>query len=116
MAGRPGDDTLTLPISIPIGEDGTVLLRPEGPIDAPRIPAWLHLTRPSTIGLERQDGGRLVIPGLTSAGDVTALTFVVGRRGMSIDAPVEIEFDEDTARALANALYLTLSRKITSFL
>lgn len=114
MAGRPGDESLTLPISIPVGADGTVLLEPGGPLDAPRVPAWLRLTRPYGIRIERQDGGPMRIPGIDAGGDVTALSFDVGERGMSIEAAVALRFDDGTACALANALHLTLRRKIAT--
>lgn len=91
-----------------------MLLEPGGPLDAPRVPAWLHLTRPYGIRIERQDGGPLRIPGIEAGGDVTVLSFDVGARGISIEAPVALRFDDDTACALANALYLTLRRKIAT--
>lgn len=122
VAGSPGSDSLTLPISIPIDEDGVVLLRPEGPLDAPRVPATMHLTRSApdayALRLARQDGGRLVIPGLASTGDVKALSFAIGRRGMAIHGwgaggeAVQLRVDEETARALANALFITLRMKV----
>jgi hypothetical protein len=120
--GNPSVDTLSLPISIPIDHHGVVLLQPEGPLDAPRVAATLYVSRPTNdyygIRLERQDGGRLVIPGMVHKGDLSGLGFTIGRRGMAIEGcdpggrPVPVAYDEPTARALANALFVTLRMKI----
>jgi len=116
---------LSLPISIPIDENGVVLLRPVGPVDAPRVRATLHLaTEPGdTFGLriERRDGGRMVIPGLFDAdgpAQLATLAVDVTPRGLDIagedanGAPVTLRFDEPAARALATALFITIRMKL----
>lgn len=110
-----GPDQLArgLPISIPIDGDGVVLLQPAGPVDAPRVPATLVVSRPLTeaygIRIERVDGGPLVIPGF---GDQRqALVCNVNRRGIDI-VPAPPELTEDTARALATALLITIQMKL----
>ena len=107
-----GKTALDLPISIPIDADGVVLLRPDGPLDAPRVPATLSIERLAaghhTITIERQDGGPIVIPGLGD-GPVRTVSADVTRRGLVLSS---VPHDEDTARAYANALFLTLQRKL----
>lgn len=60
-------EVLTLPISIPIDQDGVVVLQPRAPLDAHRVPASMTITRltPDTydIRIERADGGGMVVPG-----------------------------------------------------
>ncbi len=120
-------DQLSLPISIPIDEHGLVLLRPEGPLDAPRVPATLHLRRNGeawgvTIG--RRDGGPMVIPGFhedlqpSAPAALAAIHVLITRGGLDITRlapdgrPVTLRFDEAAARALANALFITLRMKL----
>jgi hypothetical protein len=129
VLGAPGDARLSLPITIPIDEGGQVLLRPEGPLDAPRVPATLDVTRPSEeifgIRIERRDRGSLRIPGLHDAragaprdAELTLLACDVTKRGLAISGfgpdgpPVPLAFDETTARALATALLITIGMKL----
>jgi hypothetical protein len=124
-----GDGELTLPISIPIDEDGIVLLRPEGPLDAPRVPATMrvrrHDPRAFSVRLERRDGGDMLIPGLhdgragglepatLSALDVTLTARGLDLAGLGPDGgPVPLGFDEPAARALATALFITIRMKL----
>ncbi|MEO7837179.1 MAG: hypothetical protein ABIS21_06010, partial [Acidimicrobiales bacterium] len=110
-----GGDVLTLSISIPIDEHGVVLLQPQGPLDAPRVPAAMTVTRPAAdaygIRIERSDGGPMVILGLGEA-PLPALTFLVTRQGMDI-GPGALPVEEATACALATALLITLRMKLT---
>lgn len=110
-------DTLTLPISIPIGSDGLVRLQPAGPVDAPRVASTLVVTRssPAVYGLrvERSDGRPIRLPGVNDGAPVSGLTFGVTREGLHItDVEMPLRFDEDTARALANALLITIHMKL----
>lgn len=98
-----------LPISIPIDADGVVLLQPAGPLDAPRVPARLTVSLPLSFRIERVDGGPLVIPGF---GDTrSALVCNVNQRGLEIFPPPP-ELTEDTARAVATALLITIQMKL----
>jgi hypothetical protein len=102
-----------LPISIPIDEDGVVLLQPAGPLDAPRVAATLVVSRPLAdaygFRIARTDGGPLVIPGF---GDQrTELVCNVNRLGVDI-VPAPAQLTEDTARALATALLITIQMKL----
>jgi hypothetical protein len=120
-----GGPVVTLPITIPIDQSGLVLLRPQGPLDAPRMPATLdlHALADGSFGLriERPGGEPMVIPGLLEAGrpdavdaSITALRVVVTGRGLDITAePGPVRFDEQTARALATALLITIGMKLT---
>jgi hypothetical protein len=120
LAAYGGGPSVTLPISIPIDARGVVLLRPEGPLDAPRVPATLRVERTAhdryTIAIERQDGGPIVIPGICDAdSDATLRTLVADltSRGLVLSSgPLAISHDEETARSYANALFLTLRRKL----
>ena len=116
---------LSLPISIPIDEHGVVVLRPEGPVDAPRVGATLHIAvKPGdtfALRIERRDGGRMVIPGLLDAdgpAHLAALVVDVTPRGLDIagedaaGAPITLRFDEPAARALATALFITIRMKL----
>jgi hypothetical protein len=119
-------DALSLPISIPIDPDGVVLLRPEGPLDAPRVPATLVVERQPDVAfivrICRRDGGPMVIPGMTDQqGDavpLASLSFAITAGGMDIAGhgldgrPVALVFDEATARALATALLITMRMKL----
>lgn len=114
LFGVFGGDVLALPISIPIDEQGVVLLQPQGPLDAPRVPASMTVTRPSAgsygIRIERVDNGPMVIPGLGAA-PLATLTFLVTPQGLDI-GPGPLSVDETTARALATALLVTLGMKL----
>ena len=109
-----GGDVLTLPISIPIDEEGVVLLQPRGPLRADRVPASMTVTRPTPgacgIHIERADGGAMVIPGLGEA-PLAELTFLVTAEGIDI-GPGRLAVDETTARALATALLITIRTKL----
>ena len=98
-----------LPISIPIDEDGVVLLQHAGPLDAPRLPATLTVSLPLSFRIERVDGGPLVIPGFGDSRP--ALVCNVTRRGIEIFPPPP-ELTEDTARAVATALLITIHMKL----
>lgn len=108
-----GGETLVLPVSIPIAEDGLVLLQPQGPLDAPRVPARLTVTRPTPgtyrMHIQRVDGGTLRIPDLDGAEPLAALDVVITPTGLVID---DLSFTEPTARALANALLITIGMKL----
>lgn len=110
-----GGHELNLAISIPIDEDGTVLLQPQGPLEAPRVPASMAVARPDAgsyrIVIERSDRGTMVIPGLGDA-PLTSLEFVVSADGLEI-GPGPLPVDEATARALATALLITIGMKLT---
>ncbi|MGH9224224.1 MAG: hypothetical protein ACRD2W_10695 [Acidimicrobiales bacterium] len=123
LAAYGDQPSLTLPISVPIDDRGVVLLRPDGPLDAPRVPATLHVERTSpghhAIAIERQDGGHLTIPGIRDAGATDArlhtLTADITRRGLVLSGGLAaLRYDEETARSYANALFLTLGRKLAS--
>lgn len=109
-----GGDELNLAISIPIDEDGTVLLQPQGPLEAPRVPASMKVTRPGAasygIVIERTDRGPMVIPGLGDS-PLASLAFTVTRDGLQI-GPGPLPVDEATARALATALLITIGMKL----
>jgi hypothetical protein len=119
-----GSHRLSLPISVPIDDRGVVLLRPEGPLDAPRVPATLALARTDagrySLAISRTDGGPIVVPGLRDSSlpgpaDATlnTLSFDVTAKGMVVSGgPVPVEHDEETARALAHALFITLTVKL----
>lgn len=102
-----------LPISIPIDGDGTVLLQPAGPLDAPRVPATLVVSRPLAdaygLRIERLDGGPLVIPGFGDSRP--ALVCNVNRHGLDI-VPTPPELAEDAARSVATALLITIQMKL----
>jgi len=106
---------LNLTISIPIDEQGIVLLQPSGPLDAPRIPAFMTVTRPTGdaygVRIERADHGPLVIPGLGER-PLAALTFRITSQGLEI-GPEPLPVNETTGRALATALLLTIGMKLT---
>jgi hypothetical protein len=110
-----GGDVLTLSISIPIDEQGVVLLQPQGPLDAPRVPASMTVSRPTAgtfdIRIQRADDGPMVIPGLGEV-PLAALAFLVTRQGLDI-GPGPLPVDETTARALATALLITIGMKLT---
>lgn len=106
---------MNLAISIPIDEDGTVLLQPQGPLEAPRVPASMAMTRPGAgrygIVIERTDRGPMVIPGLGGS-PLASLEFVVSGEGLEI-GPGPLAVDEATARSLATALLITIGMKLT---
>lgn len=110
-----GGEELSLAISIPIDESGVVLLQPQGPLEAPRVPASMKVTRPAGgsygIVIERADGGPMVIPGLGESA-LASLTFVIAASGLEI-GPGPLPVDEATARALATALLITIGMKLT---
>ncbi len=110
-----GGQVLTLPVSIPIDEEGIVLLQPEGPLEAPRVPASMRVTRPGAdtydIRIERTDGEPMVVPGLGEV-PLANLTFLVTRDGLEV-GPGPLTTDESTARALATALLITIGMKLT---
>ncbi|HUR17995.1 MAG TPA: hypothetical protein VMZ51_03540 [Acidimicrobiales bacterium] len=110
-----GEEPLKLQISIPIDERGVVLLRPHGPLEAPRVPAWMSVTRAAGgcygIRISRADAGAMIIPGLGEA-PMNELTFLVTSHGLEI-GPMEVSVDEATARALATALLITVGMKLT---
>ena len=114
-----GEPPLTLPISIPIDPDGVVLLRPSGPLDAPRVASRLKVARAAPgswhIAIERVDGGPIVIPGIRDEATgadapLTVLALDVNKRGMTIAG--DLTFDENTARSLANAVLITINVKL----
>ena len=113
LAAHGASAALSLPISIPIDPSGVVLLRPDGPLDAPRVPAILSIERLGpdhhTIAIERQDGGPIVIPGIDGP-TPHRLVADVTTRGLAFSG--ELTVDEETARSYANALFLTLQRKL----
>jgi len=125
LGAHGGGPSVQLPISIPIDAHGVVLLRPGGPLDAPRLPATLTVGRTAagdgrfTIAIGRRDGGPLTIPGIHGAAspDDAVLTTLVAdltAKGVLLSAgPAPIAYDEDTACSYANALFLTLSRKLS---
>lgn len=108
-------EVLTLSISIPIDPQGVVLLQPQGPLDAPRVPAIMTVARPTAgaydIKIERVDGGTMLIPGLGDA-PLPALMFRITSLGLDI-GPGPLPMNETTARALATALLITMGMKIT---
>ena len=129
FAAYQGEDELALPISIPIDEHGLVLLRPEGPLNAPRVPATMAVTRQAAgsfaVRLERRDGGRMLIPGLRDERSGEAAPAVLGALGVTLTPrgldlagsgpdgqPVPLRFDEPAARALATALFITIRMKL----
>jgi hypothetical protein len=119
-----GGPVVTLPITIPVDPAGLVLLRPQGPLDAPRMPARLdvHALADGSFGIriEREGRAPMIIPGVLDAGrrdaveaSITALRVVVTRRGLDITAePGPVRFDEQAARALATALLITIGMKL----
>lgn len=110
-----GGEVLTLPISIPIDDQGIVLLQPQGPLEAPRVPATMAVTRRTPhdydIRIERVDQGPMVVPGLGES-PLTHLTFLVTGTGLEI-GPGDLPVNETTARALATALLITVGMKLT---
>ncbi|MFP5319227.1 MAG: hypothetical protein ACLGI2_13175 [Acidimicrobiia bacterium] len=108
-------DPLSLPITIPIDEQGVVLLQPGGPLEAPRVPATLTVNRHGpdirALRVERTDGRGMVIPGLGDA-PLPALEVIVNRQGLDI-GPGPLPVDEQVAGALATALLLTIGMKLT---
>jgi hypothetical protein len=130
FAAYGAEDELALPISIPIDEEGLVLLRPEGPLDAPRVPATMAVTRQPdgvvALQLERRDAGVMRIPGLHDErlGDgappaaLATLDVTLTPRGLDLagggpdGGPVPLRFDEPAARALATALFITIRMKL----
>ena len=109
-----GGEELNLPITIPIDRAGVVLLQPGGPLDAPRVPATMAVTRPAAgaceIRVERVDGGGMVIPGLGES-PLPALAVTVTAAGLDI-GPGSLPLDEQVAGALATALILTIGMKL----
>lgn len=109
-----GGDVVTLPISIPIDEQGVVLLQPGGPLDAPRLPASMTVDRAAAgaygIRIERADRGPMAIAGLGEV-PLVVLTFLVTSEGLDI-GPGELPVDETTARSLATALLITIGMKL----
>jgi hypothetical protein len=111
-------DVLALPISIPMDERGLVVLLPGAPpLDAPRVPSVMTVTRPSAgvygIRIERTDGQPLRVPGVNDQEPLSGLSFVVDGRGLAItDQGAPLRVDEHTARALANALLITIGMKL----
>jgi len=102
-----------LPISIPVDPDGVVLLQPAGPLDAPRVPATLAVARCAIraygFRIERVDGGPLAVPGF---GD-SRLTLVCNVNAAGLDiVPPPPALTEETARALATALLITIRMKL----
>lgn len=110
-------DMLILPITIPIGADGLVLLQPQGPLDAPRVPATMAVFRGGLrtygIRIERVDGGPMRFPGINDAAPLHTISVAITPTGLDITRDLEpLSFDEDTARALATALLITVNMKI----
>lgn len=109
-----GGHVLNLPISIPIDERGVVLLQPQGPLEAPRVAATMTVTQPASgvyrVNIRRLDEGPMIIPGL---GDLplSDLTLLITAGGLEI-GPGELPLDETGARALANALLITIGMKL----
>lgn len=112
---------------MPFDDEGIVVLSSAPPRpDAPRVPAELGITRADGgyhVGLTREDGRPLFIPGVfdSSTGDLAALiriSFTMTARGMTVAGtgpsgqPLELTFDETTARALAVALLITIGVKL----
>ena len=118
LLSRYGVDDLTLPISIPIGSDGLVLLQPGGPLDAPRVPATLamRILGPDhvTLAIERADGLSMRIPGIVSSAPLRTIVADVTKAGLHLTSPDgELGLDDDTAMAYATALLITLRMKVT---
>lgn len=109
-----GGTELNLTISIPIDSLGVVLLEPQGPLDAPRVPAFMRVTRPTPDGyairIRRTDARPLIIKGL-GEGALSELSVGVTRKGLDL-GPDAMPCDEATARALATALLITIGMKI----
>ncbi len=116
-----------LPITVPFDESGMAVLSSAPPKpDAPRVPAWLEISRSEdrfTLALARQDGRPLLLPGVLDATGEHAqpvrLGFMVSAKGMTVTGtgpdgrPIDLHFDETTARALAIALLITIGVKLT---
>ena len=115
---RAGGANLTLPISIPIGPDGLVLLEPGGPLEAPRVPATLTLRLLGqdhvTLAIDRNDGEAMFIPGVVATAPLRTIVADVTGRGLHLTSPDgELRLDEVTGRAFATALLITLRMKLT---
>lgn len=109
-----GGAELNLPISIPIDSGGVVLLEPQGPLDAPRVPAFMTVIRRRADGyairIRRADDGPIIIRGLDKAA-LADLSVVVTQEGLDL-GPDAVPSDEATARALATALLITIGMKL----
>ncbi len=131
--GDTACDVIRLPITVPFGDDGLVLLGPAN-LDSAKKPATLELVRPQGrrpayrfgIGLALLDGAPLPIPGLNRTGDETdapapvhELTFALRDRGFAVvgfgadGATLDLAPSENTACLLATALVITLGVKLT---
>lgn len=131
--GDTACDVIRLPITIPFGDDGLVLLGPAN-LDSAKKPGTLELVRPQGrkpayrfgIGLALLGGEPLPIPGLNRSGQETdpprpvhELTFALSDRGFAVagfgpdGVPLELAPSENTACLLATALVITLGVKLT---
>lgn len=121
-------EVVCLPITIPIDENGVVVLS-TGHVEAPRHPATLDLARPSMPGsryhyamvLGRDPPAPLVIPGVSSCGQPAVLgqlTAAVADRGLVVEGflltgeHLSLDLDDHTSGLLATALLITLGVKL----
>lgn len=125
---------VTLPITVPVADDGVVVLS-TGHVDAPRRPATLVVARvaapagrrgyQAAFALARSEPDPLRIPGVLGAGGpgagpapLASLTVAVAPDGLAVagfgprDTPVAVEVGEDTAGLLATALLITVGVKL----
>lgn len=128
---------LRLPITIPVDEDGIVLLGPAN-LDCAKRPATLELVTFDAgrrrrrglhyrygIGFAPRNGAPLHIPGVNATGletdpplPVHELTFAVTDKGFATvgygadGAPLDLRLTENTAGLLATALIITLGVKL----
>ncbi len=126
-------DVIRLPITIPFGDNGLVLVGPAN-LDSAKKPGTVELVRPQGrkpryrygIGITLLDQGLLPVPGLNRTGieteppvPVSELTFALADKGFAIvaydgdGAPLDVAPTEHTACLLATALVITLGVKLT---
>lgn len=132
-AGVLALEAVTLPITVPVDEDGVVVLS-TGHVDAPRCPASLVVARPvaaagrhgyrAAYELERAQGGQLLLPGVRGGGAgaglavLARLTVAVADRGLAVVGldgsgdTVALDFDDTTAGLVATALLITVGVKL----
>lgn len=124
---------ITLPITVPVHDDGVIVLS-TGHVEAPRCPARLTVARVPPVGrdgyvaayvLAREGGESVRLPGLEAAAEpgspasLQVLAVAVAAKGMVVSGfdpageKLPIQVGEDTARLLSTALLITVGVKVT---